>query len=64
MKKSKFGDKDADYWRHDKGDMTWDARCRIDHGQPTWYFSFMGRREKMLAWQGRKSKFWGSDDEP
>lgn len=62
MKKSKFGDFDADYWRH-ASTSTWDARCRIDHGQPTWYFSFMGRREKMVEWQDRKKKMVESDDD-
>ncbi|RAH40447.1 uncharacterized protein BO95DRAFT_457380 [Aspergillus brunneoviolaceus CBS 621.78] len=35
----KGGDRDRDYWAYDVG-------CRIKHGEPTWYFSFMGRREK------------------
>ena len=23
----------------------WSRRCRIRHGEPTWYFSYMGRKE-------------------
>ena len=39
------GDRDEDYWKHN--DMKkWDTGCRVKHGEPTWYFSFMGRREK------------------
>jgi hypothetical protein len=29
----------------------WDTKCRIKHGQPTWYISWLGRpdiREKIL----------------
>ncbi|BCR98421.1 uncharacterized protein AKAW2_40104S [Aspergillus luchuensis] len=40
-----YGDRDADYWEHNELEM-WDTDCRIRHGEPTWYFSFMGRREK------------------
>lgn len=39
------GDRDDDYWRHNEL-RNWDSGCRIKHGEPTWYFSFMGRREK------------------
>ncbi|PYH65897.1 uncharacterized protein BO88DRAFT_418063 [Aspergillus vadensis CBS 113365] len=39
------GDRDEDYWKHN--DMQkWDTGCRVRHGEPSWYFSFMGRREK------------------
>lgn len=44
---AKTGDYDLDYWLHNdlrKGD--WDRACRVKHGQPTWYFSFMGRKEE------------------
>lgn len=37
-------DKDDDYWRHNEPGA-WGDKCRIQHGQSTWYFSFMGRRE-------------------
>lgn len=42
----KTGDTDMDYWRH--GDLSpdeWSRGCRLSHGEPTWYFSYMGRRE-------------------
>ncbi|GLA02321.1 hypothetical protein AnigIFM60653_001724 [Aspergillus niger] len=39
------GDRDDDYWMHNEL-RNWDRGCRIKHGEPTWYFSFMGRREK------------------
>lgn len=37
-------DNDADYWSHNQPGV-WGDKCRIQHGQSTWYFSFMGRRE-------------------
>ncbi|PYH93999.1 hypothetical protein BO71DRAFT_450356 [Aspergillus ellipticus CBS 707.79] len=40
------GDQDDDYWHYWKRYSRYDSKCRIMHGQPTWYFSFMGRREK------------------
>ncbi|KAK2747833.1 hypothetical protein FQN55_004709 [Onygenales sp. PD_40] len=40
------GDEDDDYWSHNSRRETYDDQCRIKHGQPTWYFSFMGRSEK------------------
>ena len=40
------GDKDDDYWHYHEVYERYDGNCRITHGQPTWYFSFMGRREK------------------
>lgn len=42
---------DTDYWIHAQLNVLWDEKCRIIHGQPTWYFSFMGRREKMDIFQ-------------
>lgn len=35
-----------DYWRHNEVRDRYDSLCRIRHGEPTWYFSFMGRRER------------------
>ncbi|KAL8828735.1 MAG: hypothetical protein Q9191_002421 [Dirinaria sp. TL-2023a] len=44
--KSKTGDSDSDYWYHNElEENEWDHSCRESHGQPTWYFSFMGRKE-------------------
>ncbi|KAI9373497.1 hypothetical protein BJX61DRAFT_533075 [Aspergillus egyptiacus] len=42
---------DHEYWLHDRQRM-WDVSCRVRHGQPTWWVSFMGQREKrgLLAW--------------
>ena len=46
--KPKLGDRDNDYWSHvDMDAEDWDRGCRINHGEPTWYFSFMGRKEDM-----------------
>ncbi|KAI4198733.1 MAG: hypothetical protein LQ348_001981 [Seirophora lacunosa] len=44
--KPKKGDVAMDYWRHDKL-KEWEIvkGCRFIHRQPTWYFSFNGRRE-------------------
>jgi len=44
--KAKKGDEDDDYWRHnDVPDDQLSRDCRTTHGQPTWYFSYMGRKE-------------------
>ena len=46
---SKTSSVDDDYWRHAtlKGYEIVNG-CRVEsHSQPTWYFSFMGRREQM-----------------
>ncbi|KAL9595897.1 MAG: hypothetical protein Q9219_006165 [cf. Caloplaca sp. 3 TL-2023] len=44
--KPKTGSEDSDYWMHDMLlETEWDDGCRFSHGQPTWYFSFMGRKE-------------------
>ncbi len=42
----KLRDDDEDYWNHNKMKDNWDEGCRAQHGQPTWYFSFMGRKAK------------------
>lgn len=42
------GDEDMDYWQHDRlGESDLMDHCRVKHHQPTWYFSFMGRRDVM-----------------
>ncbi|KAK3718302.1 hypothetical protein LTR37_005115 [Vermiconidia calcicola] len=51
--KPKFGDADEDYWKHSRQGVSWDFNCRIRHGQPSWYFSFMGRKQKMMEWVHR-----------
>ena len=45
--KPKLGDTDMDYWRHHKvKEHEWVKGCRFRHKQPTWYFSFNGRKEE------------------
>ncbi len=44
--KPKHGDADTDYWRHATlKEHEWVRGCRFAHKQPTWYFSFNGRKE-------------------
>ena len=45
--KPKTGDGDDDYWQHNnfRDEDGWFEGCRIKHKQPSWYFSFMGRKE-------------------
>ncbi|MCJ1323104.1 hypothetical protein MMC15_008456 [Xylographa vitiligo] len=46
--KLRTGDIDLDYWRHGNiCEDKWFTGCRVPHRQPSWYFSFMGRPEKM-----------------
>jgi hypothetical protein len=54
---------DSDYWTH-ADPRVYDAHCRIKHGQPTWYFSFMGRKERMdlfFAQKGDRRRYDDSD---
>ena len=45
--KPKLGDPDMDYWRHHTlKENEWITGCRFRHKQPTWYFSFNGRKEE------------------
>lgn len=43
-------DKHSTYWNRELHreayDGEWDSTCHISHGEPTWYFSFNGRRER------------------
>ncbi|KAJ0418748.1 hypothetical protein BJY00DRAFT_175637 [Aspergillus carlsbadensis] len=43
-------DPDHEYWHPLRG--LWDINCRIKHGDATYYFSCMGRREKktLISW--------------
>ena len=44
--KPKSGDTDEDYWEHNElSESDIIEGCRFAHKQPTWYFSFMGRKE-------------------
>ncbi|EME80059.1 uncharacterized protein MYCFIDRAFT_14959, partial [Pseudocercospora fijiensis CIRAD86] len=47
MTASKGADADEKYWSHSKPGVNWDQGCAVSHGQPSWYFSFMGPREDM-----------------
>ncbi|KAI0013958.1 hypothetical protein F4779DRAFT_639098 [Xylariaceae sp. FL0662B] len=55
MHKFKTGDEHSDYWEHGRL-YEFDRGCRFKHGQPTWYFSYMGRREIMSKFQDGISK--------
>ena len=65
--KPKTGDEDSDYWQHHElHEGQWDSGCRVSHGQPTWYFSYMGRKEKhdlllKNLRQKRRARFFDDD---
>ena len=66
MTKSIKEDADMDYWKHDQLKETdWMKRCRVKHKQPTWYFSFMGRkivRDRFLQMKRKARRFgWTMD---
>ncbi|KAL9085962.1 MAG: hypothetical protein Q9165_007324 [Trypethelium subeluteriae] len=44
----------SDYWMHNelKG---WDKGCRVRHGEPSWYFPFMGRKDEQMKMLKRSS---------
>ncbi len=55
--KAKTGDEDEDYWQHiDFRNQDYSRYCRKSHGQPTWYFSFMGRKEDIDRFLREKKK--------
>ena len=59
------GNADTDYWKHNSLKVSDFARsCRTKHQQPTWYFSFMGRRDAMDRFQRdlRASKYDADSD--
>ncbi|KAJ6137983.1 hypothetical protein N7471_004469 [Penicillium samsonianum] len=39
-------DENSEYWNLGTTRYVYDKTCRISHGEPTWYFSFMGRRDR------------------
>ena len=43
----KLKDHHADFWSHNnfRDEDGWFTGCRINHKQPSWYYSFMGREE-------------------
>lgn len=57
IKRTKKNDVDEDYWEHDI-EKDWSSGCRIAHGQPTWYFSFMGRKTDMAKHKAQKRQAW------
>ena len=59
-------DADMDYWKHNTlRESEFIRGCRTgEHGQPTWYFSFMGRteiRDRFLRNQRARENGWESD---
>lgn len=58
-------DVDMDYWEHDSlGESDFMSHCRVNHHQPTWYFSFMGRREvldRFLKEKRARENRWDSE---
>lgn len=46
---------DNTYWQHDVL-RQWSRGCRVEHDQPTWYWSFMGRRTQMQAHQAARQR--------
>lgn len=53
LTKSKFENEDADYWNHCL-EFEYDKGCTIAHGQPTWYFSYLGRPEALRSFLREK----------
>ncbi|MCJ1294246.1 hypothetical protein MMC34_005804 [Xylographa carneopallida] len=64
--KPRTGDIDLDYWRHGNiGEQEWFSGCRVPYRQPSWYYSFMGRSEKMNHFRKRNplNRFREDDSE-
>ena len=60
--KPKSKDPDMDYWRHNElKEHQWVTGCRVRHKQPSWYFSFMGRKEDRDRFMGRRRRDSDSD---
>ncbi|KAF2809659.1 uncharacterized protein BDZ99DRAFT_463435 [Mytilinidion resinicola] len=46
MDRSRVKDGDKNHWLQCGAvDKRWDSRCRIKHGEPTWYASWLGRND-------------------
>lgn len=60
--KSRSGDTDEDYWQHNNLSET-DVieNCRFEHKQPTWYFSFMGRKEDRERFREHRRPYKGAE---
>lgn len=58
--KAKLGDSDNDYWQHNQlSENEFIKGCRFPHKQPTWYFSFMGRKEDRERFREHKRPLGG-----
>lgn len=55
LTKTKFESEDDDYWNHCHN-FEFDYGCTVKHGQPTWYFSYMGRPEALQQWAKKKKE--------
>lgn len=53
--------RDWAYWEHDRM-CDWGRECRVQHGQATWYFSFMGRRADIQTHQQKMKRLRGKLD--
>ena len=54
---TKLKDQKSDYWYHAAmDDDDWVKGCDFTHGEPTWYFSFMGRKEDLNTILKAKNK--------
>lgn len=52
MDRSKYkrSNPDQDYWKHLQSiEGRWDKKCRVSHGEPSWYVSWCGRDEHRQA---------------
>lgn len=60
MARSKGGQNGTNrsYWVHDT-QRQWDTNCRINHGQATWFFSFLGKKKDMDDYENRKMNMEG-----
>ena len=52
-------DNDDEFWERSKVGSAWDKGCRIDHGQPTWFFSYFGEKQKMDEWMSLQKQRHG-----
>lgn len=62
---SKLADEHEDYWAHENlREQDYVKGCRVEHRQPTWYYSFMGRKEdKDRFMQKRNPRRFQRDDD-
>ncbi|ROV90916.1 hypothetical protein VMCG_09987 [Cytospora schulzeri] len=55
LTKTKFESEDDDYWNHCHN-FELDYGCTVKRGQPTWYFSYMGRPEALQQWTKKREE--------